>query len=294
MIKSNAPMDICPTRSIFLGGCPRSGTTLLQSLLGAHPKIASFPESHLFQNLRIRYLSRALGLASIKGKKQLNWFLQEIGQTKLQAQLPSIPLFIHQYVSVFTEALSQATQEQGKLVWLEKSPEHIRYIQLFEHLIPQTKYIHLIRNGTDVVASLYDVSHNHQRRDIWGEPWTIDKCVKTWSDSVQFSRLHLHKPNHILIRYEKLVADPENVLTPLCNFLNLEFDAVMLTAYGKTARKVVRPDETWKASVGAPIKSANGKKFYELFTPEEQDYILDRISAIDLEDLEAQNNRVSV
>jgi hypothetical protein len=31
---------------LFLVGCPRSGTTLLQSLLAAHPQIASFPESH--------------------------------------------------------------------------------------------------------------------------------------------------------------------------------------------------------------------------------------------------------
>jgi len=287
-------MDMYPTRSIFLGGCPRSGTTLLQSLLGAHPKIASFPESHLFQNLRIRYLSRSLGLASIKGKKQLNWFLEEIGQTELQYKLSPFPLFIGQYVSVFTEALDKATEAQGKSVWLEKSPEHIRYIQLFEHLIPRTKFIHLIRNGGDVVASLYDVSHNHKRRDIWGEPWTIDKCVKTWIDSVQFSSHHLHKPNHLLIRYEKLVADPEKVLTQLCNFLGLEFDAVMLSAYGETAQKVVRPDETWKASVGAPIKSANGKKFYELFNSEEQSYILEQLSVINLEDLEAKNDHAYV
>lgn len=287
-------MDIYPTRSIFLGGCPRSGTTLLQSLLGAHPKIASFPESHLFQNLRLRYLSRSLGLASIKGKKQLNWFLEEIGQPELKSKLSPFPLFISQYVSVFNQALNQATEEQGKLVWLEKSPEHIRYIQLFEHLIPGTKFIHLVRNGGDVVASLYDVSHNHQRRDIWGDPWTIDKCVKTWMDSVQFSSHHLHKPNHILIRYENLVADPEKVLSQLCTFLGLEFDAVMLTAYGQTARKVVRPDETWKASVGAPIKSANGKKFYELFNPEEQDYILEKLSVINLEDLEAKNHHAYV
>ncbi|MBP0028074.1 MAG: sulfotransferase [Roseofilum sp. Guam] len=283
-------MDFYPTRSIFLGGCPRSGTTLLQSLLGGHPKIASFPESHLFQNLRIRYLSRLLGLASIKGKKQINWFLDEIGQPEFQSKLSPVPLFIHEYVSVFTEALNKATEAQGKSVWLEKSPEHIRYIQLFEHLIPQSKFIHLVRNGGDVVASLYDVSHNHQRRDIWGEPWTIDKCVKTWIESVQFSSDHLHKPNHILIGYEKLVADPEKVLTQLCNFLGLEFDAVMLTAYSETAQKVVRPDETWKASVGAPIKSANGKKFYELFNQEQQDYILEKLSRINLENLETKNN----
>ncbi len=280
------------THAIFLGGCPRSGTTLLQSLLGAHPQVASFPESHLFQNLRIQYFSRLFGLASLKGKAQLKWFLQEIGQSELESKLGTFPIFISQYVSVFQEALDRATQAQGKSVWLEKSPEHIRYIQLFEHLIPDSKFIHMIRNGGDVVASLYDVSHNHQRRDIWGEPWSIDKCLKTWRDSVQFSGDHLHKPNHILIRYEKLVANPEKVLTQLCQFLGLEFDPVMLTAYGETAQKVVRPDETWKASVSAPIQNANGKKFYELFNEQEQQYILDQLALVNLEELEAKNDHV--
>ncbi|MGL4503377.1 MAG: sulfotransferase family protein, partial [Planktothrix sp.] len=44
-------MDQIIKNRIFLVGCPRSGTTLLQSLLAAHPQIASFPESHFFQSL---------------------------------------------------------------------------------------------------------------------------------------------------------------------------------------------------------------------------------------------------
>ncbi|MGK7904364.1 MAG: sulfotransferase, partial [Hormoscilla sp.] len=250
------------TGQIFIVGCPRSGTTLLQSLLGAHPQIASFPESHLFQNLRIRYLSRLLGLANFKGKQQLNWFLEKIGQEQLQQHLPKVPLFISQYVSVFVEALDTATRQQGKSLWVEKSPEHVRFIQLFEHLIPEAKFIHLVRNGADVMASLYDVSRKHQRGDIWGEPWDIDKCIKTWVDSIGFSRRHLHKANHILVRYEQLVAAPTLVLTGLCEFMGIAFDEVMLKDYGAIAQQVVRKDETWKASVGEPIRNANGKKFY--------------------------------
>ena len=38
-------------KRIFLVGAPRSGTTILQSLLAAHPKITSFPETKFFQYL---------------------------------------------------------------------------------------------------------------------------------------------------------------------------------------------------------------------------------------------------
>lgn len=273
----------------FLVGCPRSGTTLLQSLLGSHPQIASFPESHLFQNLRIPYWSRLVGLASLKGKPQLNWFLEQIGQDKLQQHLPKRPFFISQYVSVFVEGLDKSTEQQGKSIWLEKSPEHVIYIQLFEHLIPQAKFIHIVRNGADVVASLYEVSRKYQRRDIWGEPWEIDKCIKIWMQSVNCSRRHLHKSNHILVRYEHLVADPRLVLTKLCEFMGVDFDEVMLKDYGATAQQVVMKDETWKGSVGEPIRNANGKKFYDLFDEGERDYILKVLSEIDLEELSAQS-----
>ncbi|MGL6135938.1 MAG: sulfotransferase, partial [Planktothrix sp.] len=40
-----------PHPRLFLVGCPRSGTTLLQSLLAAHSQIASFPESQFFRCL---------------------------------------------------------------------------------------------------------------------------------------------------------------------------------------------------------------------------------------------------
>ncbi|MGK7902165.1 MAG: sulfotransferase, partial [Hormoscilla sp.] len=69
----------------------------------------------------------------------------------------------------------------------------------------------------------------------------------------------------------------------------IAFDEVMLKDYGAIAQQVVRKDETWKASVGEPIRNANGKKFYELFDEGQRDYILKALSAIDLEELSAES-----
>lgn len=83
---------------LFLVGCPRTGTTLIQSLLAAHSQIASFPESHLL--------------------------------------------------------LAGGGTRWGQTIWLEKTPLHLLYIKQFEQFIPGVKFIHLLRNGADVVASL--------------------------------------------------------------------------------------------------------------------------------------------
>jgi hypothetical protein len=271
---------------LFLVGCPRSGTTLLQSLLAAHPAVTSFPESHLFQSIWIYRWSRLFGLASSKGREQLNWFLQEIHQENLQHKLPKNARFMGQYSKVLKEALDCATLSQDKQIWLEKSPEHVRYIRYIEASIPDAKFIHLVRNGSDVVASLYDVTHKHRQPDVWGdEPWELDKCIRHWVRSVEFSSLHLNKPNHILVRYEKLVENSEAVLRELCDFIGTPFYPSMLKDYRKMAEKVVLKNEAWKASVVDPINNANSTKFYQLFSPEQQQYILDNLSVINLNDL---------
>jgi hypothetical protein len=275
---------------LFLVGCPRSGTTLLQSLLAAHPEVASFPESHLFQSLWMYRWSRLFGLASSKGRKQLNWFLQEIHQEHLQNQFPKNAWFIHQYGKVLQQALDNATQSQGKNIWLEKSPEHVRYIRYIEASLPDAKFIHLIRNGSDVVASLYDVTHKHRQPDVWGnEPWELDKCIRHWIRSIEFGRPYLKKPNHILVRYETLVENPELILRELCDFMETSFYPSMLKDYGKMAQKVVLKNEAWKATVCQPISNANSTKFYQLFSPEQQQYILDQLSVINLDQLRSRS-----
>ncbi|HEY9694672.1 MAG TPA: sulfotransferase [Oculatellaceae cyanobacterium] len=83
---------IIPKTRLFLVGCPRSGTTLLQSLLVAHPEILSFPESHFFRSL-LEYRTPwriKLKIASSKTKPRLKQFLKESGYEEMQRHIPQI------------------------------------------------------------------------------------------------------------------------------------------------------------------------------------------------------------
>ncbi|MGC1525219.1 MAG: hypothetical protein WA783_04115, partial [Phormidesmis sp.] len=68
----------------------------------------------------------------------------------------------------------------------------------------------------------------------------------------------------------------------LCKFMDLSFLPTMLSGYIETAHQVSLAREPWKAGVASPIRSANATKFYSLFSPQQQEYILQRVSAIDL------------
>lgn len=270
---------------IFLVGCPRSGTTLLQSLLTAHSQIASFPESHFFKVLVAKRSPRRcrFGLASKQARDRFNTFLQEMGQEQLQSFLPPYALSLRQYSRAFVKVLDHLTRQQGKELWLEKTPQHLHCIDLIERLVPGAKFIHIVRNGADTIASLYEVTHRYP--DIWGGARDISQCTRRWVEDLQMSQTHLAKPNHAMVRYERLVQAPQPVLRELCQFLRVNFQASMLQNYGTAAQQVVLESEPWKAAVSQTIRSANSRKFYELFSEEQQQTILEQLAAVDLDRL---------
>lgn len=264
---------------VFLVGCPRSGTTLLQSLLTAHPQIASFPESHVLPEIVAnRPLFRRVGVATSKAQKNFAQVLHTLGLEHLQHHKPKVGVFTKEYVRSFVKVLDEATLQQGKDVWLEKTPRHLHYVESIEASAPSAKFIHIIRNGSDVVASLYEVTHKHA--EVWGGPRDIDRCISRWLQDVQLSKENLQKPNHLLVRYEDLVEETKATLESVCTFVGVPFTKSMLSDYQNASEKVLAPGETWKASVQQPISNANSKKFVELFSPEQREYILERISAM--------------
>ncbi|MGK7895452.1 MAG: sulfotransferase [Xenococcus sp. (in: cyanobacteria)] len=271
---------------LFIVGCPRSGTTLLQSLLAAHPQIASFPESHFFESLApINPLIRSLGMGLASGqraKKRFKHFLSIIEREKMEEYLPSFPLFMSQYANAFVQVLDELTEEQGKSLWIEKTPGHLKQIELIEKLVKEAKFLHIVRNGADSVASLYQVYQKHSQ---WGGARNIDECISRWTEDVEITRNYLPKENHTLVRYEELVANTQEAIADVCSFLNVPFEPVMLQEYGNAAQKVVRKDESWKASVGEPIKNVNGRKLYQLFDEKQREYILEEVSKVDINKL---------
>ena len=269
---------------LFIVGCPRSGTTLLQSLLTAHSQIASFPESYFFRSLNGSWpWGSWFGIASPQAKVRLENFLRAVDREQMKRYLPKISIFQRQYASAFVRVLDTITQEQGKCIWLEKTPQHMLNIDLIERQVEDAQFIHIQRNGEDVVASLYDWALKYPDRS-WSHLRNIDLAIELWTKYVQTSQTHLHKPNHLSVSYEKLVADPRSSLTKICEFVGVDFEPVMLQQHGIASKRVVTEDEPWKAAVSKPIANANGTKFARLFDPKQRQYITQKLSSTDSKD----------
>ncbi len=121
----------------FLVGCPRSGTTLLQSLLAAHPRMTSFPESHFFTSLvpdQPQLCTR--GIAARRARHRFQQFVTEIGRPELRRHLPGRAHRIRQHVKVFVNLLDSLTLERGKDRWVEKTPDHLHVVSVIEQYLP--------------------------------------------------------------------------------------------------------------------------------------------------------------
>jgi hypothetical protein len=252
----------------FLVGCPRSGTTLLQSLLAAHPRVHSFPESHFFD--------RILRLPAPRRDEALHQFLRNAGiaelgnlwppnkgtDSALRALWDHVGEWVWPWrrdaalVPAFVRILDQATLAQGKDCWLEKTPPHLHAIGRIRKYVPSARFLHIIRTGVDTVTSLYRVVNANAQR--WGGRMSIYQCMGFWKREVRVSLRYLGAPDHHLVRYENLVADPEGVVAGACSFLGLPFVPAVIDAHAAVARRLVLPHEVWKQKVFEGIRRSDG------------------------------------
>jgi len=276
-------MPARPMIRLFLVGCPRSGTTLLQSLLAAHSQLLSFPETHFFTKvLSPRPLLRNLGLASPHARTRFYRILEDIGHPHMHTHLPRFTVSRRQYSRAFVALLDAVTQSQNKQGWLEKTPRHLHHVDEIRARVPGAKFIHLIRNGEDVIASLYEVVKAHPERWVSMPAGDLDSCIARWIESIERSQHYLAAPDHAIVRYEQLIEAPRDVLGHLCRFIGVSFEERMLEDARHHAATLVLPHETWKQGVSQAIEPPRQRKFDRIFSEVERQHIMARIAQVNL------------
>jgi hypothetical protein len=120
------------------------------------------------------------------------------------------------------DLFTQFAAKSGKSRWAEKTPAHVHHMELISEMFPGSQFIHIIRNGYDVVKSLQNMP--------WA-PRRIGWSTYTWINSVHAGRqagAKLGPSQYLEVRYEKLIQEPKSVLGELCQFLGEPFDAQLM------------------------------------------------------------------
>jgi hypothetical protein len=239
----------------FIVGCPRSGTTLLQQILDAHPDVAIAPETHFIRNF---YLKRKL----------YGDLSQDINYYQLIDDIIALPVFLEMklnaghfraaakqiarsYAAIFYLILQQFAHDKNARIVGEKTPNHLLYMPTLEKFFPNAKFIHIVRDPRAVVNSWQKV------------PWSNGSVIKdavVWHRYMRTARLSPPAKSSIYtLRYEQLVLDPKTSLVSVCDFLGLPFDRGMLSFHSlpSSLQTLNTVREPWKSQATQPISQKN-------------------------------------
>ena len=262
-----------PVTRVFLVGCPRSGTTLLQSLLIGHSRVLSFPESHFFTKgfggSRMERLKKKL-LAGKHLHTVFDRWLQQVANKGLKPTLLIRKKWSkREMIGQFIAQLDAWARKANKDVWIEKTPMHLDHIQQIARYVPEAKFLHIVRDGRSVVDSLYRVTRQHP--GVWGGPRPLTACIEQWNRCLNITLKYHQNPAHYIVCYETLTAQPETTLRHICEFLDIDWQPAMLTSMASSAAAVVLPDETWKEdNLGKEIVPKGLETFRQTFSDTEQ------------------------
>ena len=216
-------------RPIFVVGCQRSGSTLLGSMLGAHPEIVCVPEGQFIVDLMPTANPQAkVEPSQIIGLIDAHWRFR-VWEFDLGSDRPVAGEVEPTYrgaIEWLVRRYANANNRPGAKVWVDHQPGHVRFLwRLLQHF-PDAKVIHIIRDGRAVAASIMPLD--------WG-PNVILSAAMFWKLNVGlgFAASAILGPDQLMhVHYEDLVQDAEVTMRRIAKFADVAFDPAMVTTSG--------------------------------------------------------------
>lgn len=208
-----------PTSSpFFIVGCGRSGTTLLKSILSAHPKVFVAPETFYFKSVKKKI--KEYGGSPWKAADL--WWLHDAGiNSKTLQQFAEIRMAQgHSHDAIVFGSIMDfhAAQHPDCLIG-EKTPSHVKYVDEIRAIYPAAKFIHLYRDPRAVFSS-------YKKIEV-GSRFLADVMAE-WKTAANVMYENSDHENYFSLQYEQLVESPVDTLKQICDFLALEWtDAVL-------------------------------------------------------------------
>lgn len=232
-----APPDPEALTPIFIIGMHRSGTTLLERILGGHSQISDAGESYSFTaQLKWQcdyHMTGALDQALLERSREIDF--AELGQG-------------------FMRAL--AARSRGRRYITEKLPSNFLNVGLIARALPQAKFLHMVRDPMDTCFSnlripfTFACGYSYDQREMADYFLGYQRLMAHW---------HRVLPGRIFdVSYRHLVNDPSTVGQKVMDYLGLPFEAAALdidrntsavaTASSAQVRGGIRRDHTsaWK------------------------------------------------
>lgn len=217
---------------VFLGGVPRSGTTLLQRIMGAHPDFYAGPEFDFIPG----------GLMNLRHQMRK---AIESGRISQIVDEPTLDKAFRRFLSgIFQKKLAR----EGKSLFCEKTPASALHFQDLERIFPESSFIAVIRDPRDVANSMKMVKRKTIAKGV-RPPRFVRSVTASIEEMNRFfeaidescansSRVHL-------VHYEDVLSDPEREVRRICRLLEIDFSERMLDIDSSDWQMPRNSDDFW-------------------------------------------------
>lgn len=249
---------------IFIVGMPRSGTTLMSSILSAHPNIAiPYSETKFISNWIYKYPN-----LDLNSKQDFDFFWSEYSSSEtfcyLNVDANKILYCIsnsNSYQNIFACVLQEYALKMGKSRWGDKDPDAQKYVKKILKWFPDSRIIWMLRDPRSVIAS--------RLATPWGKGTIIDYSLN-WLDSVRLLEKYLSDKRILKVKYEHLVTQTETTVKQVCDFIEEEYTSTMIDNRSEKTSPIVNRTgwaSNYLKSVLKPINVTSVNKWQSDLSP---------------------------
>lgn len=203
-------------RPIFIIGMPRSGTTLLEQVLGAHPQVESAGESTVMEcviNDRM----------AVRGIEREGEYLASLDADE-----------VHELAITFRKLIGNVAKSDSLFI-AEKGMNNARDAGLLNAMFPNASFVYIRRHPLDVAWGCFKQNFSLQNFSFSYEG--IAKHFAVFLETIDFWRRELPRGLHEL-SYESLVCDMQGTVEKLLEYVGLPWDDACLS-FDKRKKEVV-------------------------------------------------------
>jgi len=211
-------------KPIFILGLPRSGTSLLLTILSAHKEIAGMAETWLL--LPFMYANKNHGVIA-----NYSHNLGFTGLTDLINNLPGKEQQYNNYLRIFFDNLYSSLANSQKY-FIDKTPRYYYIIPELVKLYPDAKFIFLFRNPIQIFASRMNSGNAKDRFSIFSHQGNYFDMIE--GPKLLSEGYGLLKDKAYAMNFEKFVINPEKHIKEILKYLELDFDANILSSFDPT------------------------------------------------------------
>ena len=252
-------------RPLFLLSLPRSGSTLVQRVLAVHDEISTAPETWLM--LPQIYALRERGAFAEYGHTPASRAIREFADA-----LPGGRDGYDEDLRRFVLALYARASGGTGTYFLDKTPRYHYVADDLFRIFPDAKVVFLWRNPLAIVASI---------TETWGRGrWNVGRWRNDLYEGVAnlVASYESHADRAHAVRYEDLVEDRPAAWQALFDYLELPFDASVLTEFrsvdlrarmgdptGTTRYETITAEslERWRATLRTPVRKRWCRSYLE-------------------------------